>query len=65
MQGTTPTIHCDADDGFCGNWDVDNYEACASSVGGVRVTAQHRAPGWFSGPAGDFCPEHAAHASKD
>lgn len=59
MQGKTPTIHCDADDG-CGAWDVDYYAATASTVGGVQITATERAPGWLSDGLYDYCPEHAA-----
>jgi len=59
MRSKTPTIHCDADDGFCGAWDVDNFEIGASSVNGTRVTDQHRSPGWVSDGEQDLCPEHA------
>lgn len=55
MRGKTPTIHCDGEDGFCGNWDVDYYEATASSVGDVRITQEVRAPGWISTDDDDFC----------
>ena len=60
MRGRTPTIHCDAEDGFCGTWDVDYYEAAASSVNGVRITETQRAPGWSNSKFQDLCPEHAA-----
>lgn len=59
MRGNTPTIHCDAEDGLCGNWDVDYYEATASAVGGVRITETRRAPGWSNTDTGDFCTIHA------
>jgi hypothetical protein len=58
MRGQTPTIHCDAEDGLCGNWDVDNYETTASTVNGVRITAQERAPGWKNSDDEDLCPQH-------
>lgn len=59
MRGQTPTLHCDAEDGFCGTWDVDYYEATASSVNGVRVTEKERAPGWSVTADGqDLCPAH-------
>lgn len=60
MRGRTPTIHCDGDDGLCGAWDVDNYEATVSTLDGVQITAERRAPGWVSTDFEDFCPEHAA-----
>jgi hypothetical protein len=65
VRGSTPTIHCDAEDGFCGAWDVDNYEATAYSVGGVRITQEQRAPGWVSTNLNDYCPEHAAEGDSD
>jgi hypothetical protein len=58
MRSTTPTIHCDGDDGECGRWDVDWYEATASTVSGVRITATTRAPGWTSTDDSDLCPDH-------
>lgn len=58
MRGRTPTLHCDADYGECGAWDVDYYEANTSTVNGVRITATTRAPGWVSTKLEDFCPEH-------
>lgn len=58
MRSTTPTIHCDAED--CDIWDVDHYEAVASSVDGVRITHAVRSPGWRSDELRDLCPEHAA-----
>lgn len=60
MRGTTPTLHCDGDDGFCGAWDVDYYAATVSAIDGVPVTEEHRAPGWVSTNLDDFCAEHAA-----
>jgi hypothetical protein len=59
MRGTVPTIQCDAEDGFCGAWDVDHYETGASSVDGVRMTTEQRSPGWVSTKDTDHCPEHA------
>jgi hypothetical protein len=64
MRGSTPTIHCDADDGMCGAWDVDNYAATVASINGVRVTQEQRAPGWISTKMDDFCPEHASEATR-
>jgi hypothetical protein len=63
VRGRTPTIHCDGDDGNCGAWDVDYYEATANSVNGISITSEHRAPGWVSTNLWDFCPEHAAGAN--
>lgn len=63
MRGTTPTVHCDAEDGLCGSWDVDYYEATASTVNGVRITETERAPGWVNGDE-DYCPEHATEATR-
>lgn len=59
MRARTPTIHCDGDDGDCGAWDMDHYETCASSVGGISITQDRRAPGWVNSDDGDYCPEHA------
>ena len=59
MLSTTPTIHCDAEDGACSAWDADLYACGASAVDGVRVTLSHRALGWASTADGDFCPDHA------
>lgn len=59
MRGQTPTLHCDAEDGFCGAWDVDDYEATASSVDGVAITSTERAPGWRCTDDEDLCPDHA------
>lgn len=58
MRGETPTIHCDAEDGYCGAWDVDYYESSADAVNGIRVTAKERSPGWYSTDMEDFCPDH-------
>ena len=58
MRATTPTLHCDAEDGFCGTWDVDYYAATANSVNGVPITEQERAPGWRSTDTADYCPDH-------
>lgn len=59
MRGRTPTLHCDAEDGLCGTWDVDNYAADVSAVNGVRVSPIERAPGWRSTDLLDYCPDHA------
>ena len=59
MRFHVPTIHCDGDEGSCDAWAVDNYEGTASTVDGVRITRQVRAPGWVSTEATDLCPEHA------
>lgn len=64
-RGTAPVVHCDADDGLCGAWDIDNYEAGASAVNGVPVTASERSPGWHSGGDEDYCPEHAPRPEED
>lgn len=63
MRGRTPTIHCDAEDGSCGAWDVDYYTAAVDSVDGVKVTRERRAPGWLSTDEDDFCSDH--HPSLD
>lgn len=62
MRDRTPTIHCDAEDGDCGTWDVDYYETGASSVDGIRVSSEQRSPGWTNSDDGDLCPEHAKAA---
>lgn len=64
MRGTVPTLHCDAEDGFCGVWDVDHYESSASSVNGTPVTAVERSPGWLSTETEDFCPAHNKNNDK-
>ena len=64
-RSETPTLHCDGDDGWCGNWDVDDYENGASSVNDVRVTKDQRAPGWRCTDDEDLCPEHAAEGETD
>ena len=59
MRGQTPTLHCDAEDGFCGTWDVDYYAATVSTVNGVPITEAERAPGWTVTDGGeDRCPGH-------
>jgi len=63
MQSRTPTIHCDAEDGECGAWDVDYYAIDVSAVDNIRVTAEQRTPGWVSAANEDYCPEHAALAA--
>lgn len=60
MRSQTPTLHCDAEHGFCESWDVDYYEASASTVDGVKITSERRAPGWVSTNLTDLCPQHAA-----
>lgn len=58
MRGRSSTLHCDGENGFCGTWDLDYYEATVSSVNDIPVTTTERAPGWTSTPDGDdFCPE--------
>jgi hypothetical protein len=59
MRGNTPTIHCDADDGTCGNWTADYYAITVSSIAKTRITAERRAPGWLSTEDEDLCPQHA------
>lgn len=59
MRSSTPTVHCDTDEGDCGAWDVDFYATGASSVGGMRVTADRPAPGWTSSDGEDRCPTHS------
>ena len=57
-RGTAPIIQCDAEDGFCGVWEIDHYETGASTVNSVPVTASERSPGWLSDGDEDYCPEH-------
>ena len=64
MKGTAPIIICDADDGLCGFWDVDHYEATASTVNGVRITSDQRSPGWRNSDDEDLCPRHAEEAQR-
>lgn len=64
MRGSTPTLHCDAEDGLCGSWDIDYYDAGVSSVSGVRITAQRRAPGWVGTDDRDLCPEHSGEVAS-
>ena len=59
MRSTTPTIHCDAEDGDCGSWDMDYYAIDCSAVDGVRITLTTRAPGWTSTDDSDHCPTHS------
>lgn len=59
MQSRTPTIHCDAEDGECGTWEVDYYAACVSAVNDIPITLSRRAPGWLCDDEQDLCPEHA------
>lgn len=65
MRTTTPTIWCDADDGFCDAWTIDDYEMGASHVDGVKITATVRSPGWRSDDQQDLCPDHADTTRKD
>lgn len=59
MRGRTPTLHCDGDEGMCGDWDVDDYAQTVDSVNGIRITQSHRALGWFSTDMDeDYCPKH-------
>lgn len=58
MRGTTPILTCDGEDGSCGTWVADHYETGASSVAGVRVTREQRAPGWLNRDDEDLCPAH-------
>lgn len=58
MQGRAPVIYCDAEQGFCGSWDMDYYAATISAVNDVPITMTERAPGWTTNDDGDFCPEH-------
>lgn len=64
MRGRTPTLHCDAEDGLCGTWDVDYYEETVSTVNGVQVTEEQRAPGWHNTKLTDLCPEHAKEGDE-
>ena len=59
MRSSTPTLHCDAEDGFCGAWDVDYDRATVSAVNGIQITDEERAPGWTTADGEDFCPEHS------
>lgn len=61
-RGRTPTLHCDGEDGDCGAWEVDYWGADVSSVNGIRVTRDNRAPGWVSTDSGDWCAEHSGEA---
>jgi len=64
MRSTTPTLHCDGEDGFCGTMSIDYYETGASVADGVRLTATTRAPGWTSTDDTDLCPECSAGESR-
>src|SRR5699024_13632 len=64
VRGRTPTIHCDAEDGTCGAWDVDHFETGAYTVNGVPITSTQRAPGWVSTDLDDYCPEHASESQE-
>lgn len=63
-QSSTPTIHCDGDDSFCGMWDIDHYKTCASKVGGTRITQKERSPGWVTVGDEDYCPEHKDEVTR-
>ena len=65
MRGTVPTINCDGEDGYCGAWDIDNYEASVTAVSDHRITYYERAPGWFSNHVYDYCPTHRPEESPD
>ena len=56
-KASVPTIHCDSEYG-CDAWELDNYEMTVSSINGVRVSQERRAPGWFSTLSEDYCPKH-------
>lgn len=58
-RATAPVLICDLEDG-CDQWTADDYGMDVSAVNGVRVTSEHRSPGWLSTPSADYCPEHAA-----
>jgi hypothetical protein len=58
VRSSSPTLHCDN----CPNWSLDFYEQSASEVGGVRITAEHRAPGWGNTNLSDLCPDCAPKA---
>lgn len=57
-----PIIICDYEGG-CGDEAPDYFEQCADTVGGVRITATTRHPGWVSTDGSDLCPEHARQAA--
>lgn len=60
MRGRTPVLYCDAEDGFCGTWDLDYYAGTVSAVNDVPITSTERAPGWTVTPDDeDLCPEHS------
>ena len=59
MRGRTQLLHCDAEDGECGAWSIDFYEATVSKIDGKPVTRTERAPGWLSDDESDYCPDHA------
>lgn len=58
MKATIPVIYCDAEDGTCGEWTTDYYEAGAFAVNGVRTTPMPE--GWAATPNPDehLCPKH-------
>ena len=58
-QAKRSVLMCDAEDGDCGAWEVDYYAETASTVDGIPITHEHRAPGWTSTRLEDFCPEHS------
>ena len=64
MRSSMPTIHCDAEDGYCGVWDTDYYESCASTVNGIKITQAKPAPGWTVKNDTDYCPDHANGDTK-
>lgn len=65
MRADAALLYCDAEEGFCGAWDLDYYAQTATTVGDVRITLQERAPGWTSVGDEDFCPEHKPERQKD
>ncbi|MFJ9387763.1 hypothetical protein ACIRON_03015 [Nocardioides sp. NPDC101246] len=71
MRFRRPVVMCDAEDGECGEWEVDDYEGGVSSVTTFGpdstttiITATVRAPGWISTETADYCPEHKAEAQS-
>lgn len=65
MRASTPTLHCDAEDGFCGTWETDYYGTDTTAVNGVQITRMKRAPGWSNTEAEDYCPDHATKETTD
>ena len=63
MRTEMPILMCEAGE-WCGVWDTDHYAMDVSAVGGVRITATVRAPGWFSTEDEDYCPDHIPPATN-